>query len=503
MKTRILIASPVRQKPPILEAFLHSVSDLHTDGIEPSYHFIDDNVADASTALLDHFRHTHDRCQITRAHDSDEYVCDDTSHYWSDALVQKVAHFKDDLLADAQRQGHDFLFLVDSDLVLPAQLLQHLASLGKDVVSEVFWTSWQPGQPTLPQVWLRDRYALFPQRRDETLTDEEKRQRTWTFLKQLRRPGLSPVGGLGACTLVSRNAIHKGVNFSAIDNVSMVGEDRHFCIRARVLGVELWADTRFPPFHVYRDADLARLPLYRARFAANFIEHPKLTLSMIVHNEADRWLQQALRAHRAFVDEAVIIDDASTDDTVDVVQRELEGIPLRIIRNPSARFSNEIELRKQQWEECVAGNADWLLVLDADEVLEARASTIIPELIRQTDYALFGFELYDFWSASHYREDAWWNAHRSPRPFLTRFNPDFRYVWTETPQHCGRMPTNVADLNSAAIDLRVKHFGWSEPAERARKYARYQALDPGARFGIREQYESILDPNPTLVPWLE
>jgi glycosyltransferase involved in cell wall biosynthesis len=197
----------------------------------------------------------------------------------------------------------------------------------------------------------------------------------------------------------------------------------------------------------------------------------------------------------------VIIDDASTDDTVDVVQRELDGLPLRLVRNSTSRFSNEIELRKQQWDEALATNPDWLLVLDADEILEPRAPIVVPELIGQTDISVFGFSLYDFWDATHYREDRWWSAHRVPRPFLVRYTPDFRYAWHETPQHCGRMPFNVMDLNTAAVDLGVKHMGWADANERARKYARYQALDPDARFGIREQYESILDPTPTLVPW--
>jgi hypothetical protein len=65
------------------------------------------------------------------------------------------------------------------------------------------------------------------------------------------------------------------------------------------------------------------------------------------------------------------------------------------------------------------------------------------------------------------------------------------------------MPMNVLELPAATTDLRVKHMGWSRPEERKRKLARYQALDPEARFGSAEQYASILDPAPNLVPWVE
>jgi hypothetical protein len=503
MTTRVLIGSPVRQKPAILKECLRSLAELHAKGLELGYHFIDDNKSEESSSLLAAFAASHPRCTVEREMHDDEFVCDDKSHRWNEALTYKVGAFKDRILESAVRQGFDYVFFVDSDLVLAPKLLQHLVALEKPVVSEVFWTSWKPEQTMLPQVWVSDHYTLFEKGRSEELTEDETLQRTIAFFKRLRRPGQIRVGGLGACTLISRAALDKGVSFRAIDNVSWWGEDRHFCVRARVLGVELWADTWLPPLHLYRESELARVDHYRARWAADFHKHPKLTLSMVVRNEADRWLRQALRAHRPLIHEAVIIDDASTDDTVDVIQRELDGIPLRLVRNTSSRFANEVELRKQQWDEAVASNPDWLLFLDADEVLESRAKRVIPDLIAQTDFSVFGFHLYDFWSDTHYREDKWWSAHSSARTFMLRYTPDYLFRWTTTPQHCGRMPSNLAWFNSAAIDLRVKHMGWANPSERQRKYDRYKELDPGAIYGIREQYDSILDPSPTLVPWQE
>ena len=174
----------------------------------------------------------------------------------------------------------------------------------------------------------------------------------------------------------------------------------------------------------------------------------------------------------------MIVDDASTDGTVDVIRRELDGIPLRLVRNSQSRFSNEVELRRQQWEESLASNPDWLLVLDGDDILEPAAKTIIPDLIKQTDYAVVGFHLYDFWSPTHYREDEWWSAHKSPRPFLLRYTPDFIYKWHDAPQHCGRIPSNVFELNTAAINLRVKHMGWSNPRS---ENARRRAIEPWIR----------------------
>ena len=59
------------------------------------------------------------------------------------------------------------------------------------------------------------------------------------------------------------------------------------------------------------------------------------------------------------------------------------------------------------------------------------------------------------WNETHYREDEYWNAHSVYRPFLMRYQPN----------------------------------------------KRYQLLDPDAIYGIREQYDSILDTNPNLIKW--
>jgi Glycosyl transferase family 2 len=503
MTKRILIASPVRQVPGILAEFLRSLSELDSSQLEIEFFFIDDNDALDSSALLEHFRSAHPHTTVQRVESGGGYICDAETHRWSDELIWKVAQFKDRMISEALNRGSDFLFLLDSDVVIPPQLLGHLVSQDKPIVSEVFWTSWQPDGPMFPQVWATDQYTLFQKARGETLTKEQALTRMQDFLRQLRKPGLYKVGGLGACTLMARHALAKGVSFAEVDNLSLSGEDRHFCVRARALGIDLWADSRYPPLHVYRESDLARVAAYRTRFAADYLANPKLTLSMVVRDEADKWLRNALQAHRPFIDEAVIIDDASTDNTVDVIREELHSVPLRLVRNSASRFSNEIELRKQQWEEALATNPDWLLNLDADQILEERAAHIIPQLTRQTDYSVFGFELYDFWTPTHYRDDEWWRAHKAPQPFLIRYTPDFRYVWRETPQHCGRIPANMLELNAAAVDLRVKHMGWANSKERERKLKRYQALDPEARFGIKAQYESILDPAPNLVEWQE
>jgi glycosyltransferase involved in cell wall biosynthesis len=231
-------------------------------------------------------------------------------------------------------------------------------------------------------------------------------------------------------------------------------------------------------------------------------ERPTLTLSMVLKNEGSRYLRQALEQHRQYIDQAVLIDDGSTDDTISICLDTLQGIPVKLIRNVESRFHNEIVLRKQQWAETIKAEPGWILNLDADEWFEQRFTQDIKAMLHQQEVDVYCFRLYDFWSDTHYREDEYWNAHRFYRPFLLRYQPGFVYKWKETPQHCGRFPENILDLPHKLSDIRLKHYGWAKPEDRLAKHERYMRLDPGAKYGIERQYSSILDERPSLLEWI-
>ncbi|WP_058300367.1 glycosyltransferase [Gorillibacterium timonense] len=629
MKTfRVLTASPIRQRPVVLNEFLLSLKKLNLPGIEMDFLFVDDNEDAISSKLLLDFKRDCGNTRIVVGEQEGSYLCNETTHNWNEELVWKVARYKDIMIDDAKNREYDYLFLIDSDLVLHPDTVKHLIRTEKDIVSTVFWTKWQPDMPELPQVWLRDHYSQVPMRRGENLSEQEQLRRHSSFLKQLRTPGIYEVGGLGACTLISKKALHAGVSFNEIKNISFWGEDRHFCIRAAALGLPLYVDTHYPAFHIYRESDLKKLPAFQLEitkdriaetlylgisglgtynylsgyqidwttffegylkeslvqtavsnesehqrsklntkstiseikfrsideqkavvefvlsqqgikndesfdellecsaqlmqkdddwFIVEFVTHgqkiqeepkiksgkPKLTLSMIVKNEEDHYLREVLTECRQYIDEAVIIDDASTDNSVDICNEVLQGIPIRIIRNTESKFSNEVELRKQQWEETLKTKPDWILNIDADQIFEKRFKDEVKELIDQDEVDVYYFRLYDFWSMDEYREDSFWFAHKTFRPFLFRYRKDVNYVWKETAQHCGSFPANINQLPSAKSILRLKHYGWAKEEDRIIKYKRYQKLDPNAEYGWKEQYESILDPKPNLVKWVE
>ncbi|SHK59213.1 hypothetical protein SAMN02745123_02431 [Desulforamulus aeronauticus DSM 10349] len=267
-----------------------SLEELDKSHLKIDFLFIDDNITAESSLLLDNFgksNSTNDSA-VTIYRDlksMDEYICTEETHHWNESLVWKVANFKNIIIEQTLRKNYDYLLLIDSDIVIHPKTLLQLLKAQKDIISNIFWTKYDRNQQLeLPQVWLRDFYDQVPRQRGEVLNNEEKVKRWRQFMQQLRQPGVYEVGGLGACTLISRRALEMGVNFKPITNLSFWGEDRHFCIRAVVLGLTLYVDTHYPAYHIYRESELLNLADYKSKnqeLSNKVIQNVKRAIEML------------------------------------------------------------------------------------------------------------------------------------------------------------------------------------------------------------------------------
>lgn len=270
-KYSVLIGSPIRQKPEILKEFLLALSYLDNSDIQLDFIFIDDNDDPNSSVYLSEFEKNRTIVQNAKeiemdSNPRDTYLCNDTTHYWKEQLVWRVSEFKNMMIKRAIDNEYDYLFLIDSDILLHPQTIRHLIDTGKDIISEIFWTAWTPGGQELPNVWLYDIYDMSRRSRGEVLSAEERVARQQSFLNQLKVAGVYEVGGLGACTLISRKALLTGVSFKEIKNLSFWGEDRHFCVRANALGLDLFVDTNFPAYHIFRESLLPGAVNFRTKY---------------------------------------------------------------------------------------------------------------------------------------------------------------------------------------------------------------------------------------------
>ena len=266
---KILIGSPVKQKPLILKEFLRSLKELNKTDCTIDYCFVDDCDMPLSSEILLNFAAECYRtivmpsCSITRNGSGYDL------HNWDDKIIDRIAELKNKIIEHARQENYDYLFLIDSDIVLHSETLQRLLSINKDIVSNVFWTKISRWDYYEPQVWLMNPRWFYDSADPRTKNKIFRTAKSMEFIKMLKEKGTYRVGGLGACTLISQKTLKAGVNFSKLYNVDFWGEDRAFCIRAVAAGFELFVDTYYPAFHIYRECYLAGVEDFK-KYGFNF-----------------------------------------------------------------------------------------------------------------------------------------------------------------------------------------------------------------------------------------
>ncbi|WP_026478774.1 glycosyltransferase [Alkaliphilus transvaalensis] len=221
---------------------------------------------------------------------------------------------------------------------------------------------------------------------------------------------------------------------------------------------------------------------------------PKLTAMMTVKNEGNRYLKRCLEALEKYVDEIVVLDDASTDETPEICLK----FPLvKLYRNESSMFLvDESKLREKLWHYTIENKPEWILAIDADELMEESGIKEFPYLIKQKDFNAISFRLFDCWeSEEYYRTDGIWNPWlRGFSIYGVKYQPQLADHWPSLKFHCGRFPLAYRKLLSYETTLRIKHLGWIDSNLNKAKYERCLRQDPNFEYMSKEHYESIIYP---------
>lgn len=227
--TRVLLTAPLRQERGIFEAHQDSIDRLIIpEGVQLDRFYV---VNDCPEIVGDI------RGGYEVVDTGDIYAKTQTTHIWTEENLCKMPLLRNRTIRQALDGGYDYWWSVDTDLVLDPHTLEALLAADKDIVSEVFWTQSEAGGWWC-NAWMYDQ------------ADPAGRLTQWLS------PGLYPVGMTGALTLVRADVLRGGVTYDPIPNIrkALWGEDRWFCIRAAVLGYEMWLDTTCPAEHLFTDA---------------------------------------------------------------------------------------------------------------------------------------------------------------------------------------------------------------------------------------------------------
>jgi glycosyltransferase involved in cell wall biosynthesis len=357
----------------------------------------------------------------------------------------------------------------------------------------------------------------------------------------------TPVGGLGDAVIDSYNALIYDPNHEDIcDYITALAEDeetrikfgkRNREIAVECFDIEIWKarwrnllaqfgavpekqypakiDTRPDNSEPGIQLPGSNLPpvkeLPRELTKKEWDEHfdkpkkPKLVAMMLTHNEACRYLERVIENTLLFCDEIVILDDHSTDGTVNLLYGGESGKKFKNkfhLFDAKNTWENESKLRQELLEKALAYNPDWLIAIDADELYEAdKMNEQLPRLMSQTDADWIGFRFYDMWDDENYRDDDIWPAGTSYFPRMFRVNQNEDYTLPDMKRHCGSVPEQVFKHSGIRSSIRVKHLGWAKNEDRDRKYLQRVTEDPDSSIFPRKIYDAILDTNPTLVKW--
>ncbi len=138
----------------------------------------------------------------------------------------------------ALKHGYDYLFSVDSDIVLPSDALEKMLSHDRDIVTGMYIQR-IPGTHTL------EVYGVTP-----------GNGRAQIPYKLLKDRGLVEVAGCGfGCVLIKRRVLEgvpkpHFVYREALDHKNTVSEDVYFCMKATDNNYTIWVDTSIKCDHV-------------------------------------------------------------------------------------------------------------------------------------------------------------------------------------------------------------------------------------------------------------
>lgn len=219
----------------------------------------------------------------------------------------------------------------------------------------------------------------------------------------------------------------------------------------------------------------------------------KLVASVIVRNEASRYLDPCVAHLLEFADEVCVLDDGSTDGWYETLRgRWRQDRPVIVTAGAtrddgSVAFNHHAAARNQLLRATLAREPDWILAIDADElVTDGHALRLACESGGHA-YSLVMEECWELCDeALCVREDGGWRSH----PVGMLWAPSSRgsYEIADLGHATGRVPSGVG---GGAIVSEVLHLGWANRAERAERYQRYAVGDAG-KFHAASHIASIM-----------
>ena len=216
-----------------------------------------------------------------------------------------------------------------------------------------------------------------------------------------------------------------------------------------------------------------RLPPGLPRLYQGSVRRPKLSV-MITGQEVARSLPRVLASARRVADEIIFIDGGSRDATRAIAAREPRA---RVFTLPFD--GNLAEQKNFGLAQC---RGDWILVLDADELLADEFCAQLPRLMRS--WTMRWYKIPRYWVIADLRPLRYIASRRHYPDYqlrLFRNSSFFRYA-ADSPVHV-HFPKRARGIGRRLKRGHIFHLAlaWTSRAERDERTRRYAMIDPLSR----------------------
>lgn len=239
---KIMICSLIHNRQWFLKYFLSTLSNIDYNKKNIVYYFVVNNSDDDVLKMIDEFKASISTSASGRSVIIDVYnfdLIDKKDREWSNSLLHHMGIMRSMCLDKGKELNCDFIFTVDSDIVVPRYLLKQLIGRQLPIVSPVFFSKWSNTKSI----------NTFPQ-----LTGLKKYKGNENYMCR-DSTKFFEVGILGAITLINIKYINSRINYLDWENNQLWGEDAIFCTKLSIEGVKLYGDYSFDITHLDNEKD--------------------------------------------------------------------------------------------------------------------------------------------------------------------------------------------------------------------------------------------------------
>lgn len=218
----------------------------------------------------------------------------------------------------------------------------------------------------------------------------------------------------------------------------------------------------------------------------------KLAGLLRIKNES-RWIAAVLDSLIGVCDHVFILDDHSTDNTVEICQSFGS-----FVSGFCSSFDTLDEARDKTFllHQAMEHHPEWALMIDGDEVLEPEAAKKFVHLLDRPAFNVYTLQVLYLWnSPDTMRVDGVYG--RFYRPSLFRVNPSAA-TWKRSGVpgnlHCTSLPDSMRGEDAGFSGIKLLHYGYIDSEIRRRKYNWYNQINPNNKH--EDFYRHIIQGDP-------